>query len=488
MTGWLRSVWARGRAGALLGPILTLTSGALVAQAAAYAARPVLTRLFEPEAFGYLAFYLAAAGIVSEAMTGRFEAAAMLPDRDRDARHLLSAAGWATLAVAGLALPVALAPGGVAGWIGRPEIAPLLPLALVAALGAAGARVADAWLVRRERFAATSLGRVVASAVAAPVQLAAGVLGLGPLGLVWGSLAGRLSATAVVGVAAARTPARQADDEAAPDVPSTRDLVRRYRRFPLLAMPSGVLNTLSAQLPSFVLLAVFGGAVAGYFGVAYGTVALPMQLVGGAVAQVLFVRAAEARRAGTLAALAGRVTRHLAFVGTFPLAALVVVGPEAFAVVFGEPWREAGVYARMLSPWLLLVFVGSPLSVLFDVLEEQGAELRANVVLGLARVAALAGGGALGGARGAVLAFGAVGVAGWAWQTGWLLRRADAPGVLARAFVRPLALAAPPLAVVGAAQAAGVRGLALLALVLGTGAIYTALVLRHLRTDRSPDA
>ncbi len=477
MTGWLRAAWTRGREGSLLGPVLTLTSGAVVAQAAGYAVRPALTRLFDPEAFGYLAFYLAASGIVAEAMTGRFEAAAMLPSRDTEARRLLGAAGAFTLAVAVLVLPAALAPATVAAWIGRPEVAALLPLAALAALGTAGARMAESWLVRRGRFGAASLGRVAFSGLSAPVQLAAGLLSGGPLGLIWGALAGRLASAALVGGAALRTPPDAATETDGPAA-TTRALVDRYRRFPLLAMPSGVLNTLSAQLPSFVLLAAFGGAVAGYFGVAYGTVALPMQLVGGAVAQVLFVRAAEARREGVLAPLVRRVTHRLALVGTFPLAALVVVGPEAFAVVFGAEWREAGVYARMLAPWLLLVFVGSPLSVLFDVLERQGAELGANVALSAARVAALAGGAAWGGARGAVLAFGIVGVVGWAWQTRWLLHRAGATATLAQSFVRPAALSVVPLGVLAAARAAGLDGPGLLGLLVATGTLYAALALR----------
>ncbi|MBK6912263.1 MAG: hypothetical protein IPH11_00740 [Ignavibacteriales bacterium] len=38
------------------------------------------------------------------------------------------------------------------------------------------------------------------------------------------------------------------------------------------------------------------------------------------------------------------------------------MGPQIFAFVFGERWREAGVYSQYLTPWLLMNFVLSPIS------------------------------------------------------------------------------------------------------------------------------
>ena len=46
-----------------------------------------------------------------------------------------------------------------------------------------------------------------------------------------------------------------------------------------------------------------------------------------------------------------------------------------FAVVFGETWRTAGEFARLLSPWLLLATIAPPLTRVFDVTERQRSEL-----------------------------------------------------------------------------------------------------------------
>jgi len=50
---------------------------------------------------------------------------------------------------------------------------------------------------------------------------------------------------------------------------------------------------------------------------------------------------------------------------------LVVWGPQLFAFVFGEKWESAGVYARILSPWIFLDFVRATVSQLVLIVEKQ---------------------------------------------------------------------------------------------------------------------
>ena len=44
---------------------------------------------------------------------------------------------------------------------------------------------------------------------------------------------------------------------------------------------------------------------------------------------------------------------------------------DFFAFVFGEPWREAGVYAQILIPALFLRFIANPLSFMIYIAEKQ---------------------------------------------------------------------------------------------------------------------
>jgi len=462
--------------GGMLGPVLTLLTGTVAAQAAVYLARPVLTRVFAPEAFGLFAFYLAAVAVLATAATGKYEDAIPLPERPR------AAAGAAALALAlsgGVALLALLAVPfrePLAAALGHPEAAPYVALVPLGVWVTAWGRTAELWLTRVARFGPISFSRGVQGGVTVPVQIGAGVAGLGALGLVGGHLAGRAVATAALAVAVLRGGRlRQRIGDGL--LGEAGHAARRYRRFALFGMPSGTLNAFSMQLPAFLLLAWFSPEAAGLYAVAYGTLAIPMQLVGGSVAQVFFARAAVARREGTLATLTGSVFARLCALGAFPMAALAVAGPEVFALVFGEAWREAGTYAQWLAPWLFLVFVSSPLSTLLDVLERQPLELGFNVVLLAGRVAALAAGAAAGDARLAVILFAAVSAVGYGALAVGLLGLARVPNVVAAgALRRGLGLAFAPLAVVAAPVALG-AGDALVVGALAVGGLLFAWLL-----------
>ncbi len=430
--------------GSLVGPSLTLLSGTVVAQGLAYLARPLLTRLFTPEAFGLLGFYLAAVTVLATAASGKYEDAVLLPDDDRDAAGVWTLALALGLGAAVLSLALIPFSEPLAAALDRPDIA--LPLLLVplGLLATAWGRAAELWLTRTNRFRTISGSKVAQNAVMVPTQLGAGLAGGAAMGLIGGHLAGRIVGTAVLMGRALRGEGRLVLDAG-----DLGRLARRYRRFPLFAMPSGFLNTLSMQLPAFFLLALFEPDVLGLYVLAYGTLAVPMQLIGGSVGQVYFVRAAEARRRDALGGLTQAVFTRLSALGLFPMAALALAAPAAFSVVFGAEWREAGVYAQLLAPWLYFVFVSAPLSNLFDVLEQQPWELAFNVVMMAARAAALWVGGALGGPLGAVGLFGAVSAVLWLGHTVWMLHWGEAAlGEAARAVGRHAVLAAGPLALV----------------------------------------
>jgi O-antigen/teichoic acid export membrane protein len=70
---------------------------------------------------------------------------------------------------------------------------------------------------------------------------------------------------------------------------------KRYRKFPLVSTWSALMNTLSWQLPAFMLAGFFSTSVAGFYSLGFRVLAMPMSLVGGAIAQVFFQRAARVR-------------------------------------------------------------------------------------------------------------------------------------------------------------------------------------------------
>ncbi len=399
--------------------VLTLVTGAAAAQAVLLLARPVLTRLYPAEAFGLLSVFVAPAYLLATVGTLRYEDAVAVPARDRDGAGLAVLAAAGGLAVAlGLAL-TAPARAQVAAALGAPELAPLLPLVPVVVGTLAAANAAQAWLARVGAYRVLSLAAVVQSALVVGVQLAWPERDAS--GLVLGTALGAAAFAGVLAVAAVRTGV--ARDLRWPELGA---LARRWRRFPQLGLPASALVQLAARLPPLVLVASFGPTVVGHFAIAVASVSVPVGLVADAAGQVFAVRGAEAQRAGRLGPLVERVHGRLVAAVAFPVLAVALLGPDLFAFVFGEPWRPSGLYARVLSPWLLLGAVGAPLTRAFDVTERQRDELLSGAATaGLIGTALTIGAGlATPAAALAVLAGG--GVLARVVQIGWVFRLSGA--------------------------------------------------------------
>jgi O-antigen/teichoic acid export membrane protein len=117
------------------------------------------------------------------------------------------------------------------------------------------------------------------------------------------------------------------------------------------------------------------------------------------------------------------------------------VGKDLFIVFLGSRWAEAGVFCQMLSFWLFLWFISSPLYSVFLVLQEQALELKFQVANLITRFAALLIGGLLGNARLAVGLFAAAGV---------LVYGAYSAAIMIKSHAHPRVILKPLLSTVGA--------------------------------------
>jgi O-antigen/teichoic acid export membrane protein len=374
------------------GPVVTLLSGTAVTLAVSYLAVPILTRLFTPAEFGTSDYFVTMVSVLITFASLRYEDAMMLPEEDDRARAVFwLALGLAVVTSAVLALATiwsvdiaaALRVGAVAPWLWM-----LAPAILLMRFS----KLIELWLTRQKAFRTVTGGEVTNKIAMLSARIGTGSLtALGAGGLIGGYVAGQVASSlyyAAAVIRSVRSPFR--------GLPSRRALrfaASRYRRFPLFAMPSSLLNAVVARLPVLLLPVFFGLETVGLFGRAFVALAVPLSLIGTAVSHVFFIHAAEAYRDGRLSALTENVHARLVMIGAFPTVLLLVAGPELFAFVFGAGWREAGVYEQYLACWFFLGGIASPLTRLFDVLERQRTELLISIAASLTMTAAIVAGG-----------------------------------------------------------------------------------------------
>lgn len=378
MNGLARRLRARLPAGSFARSVGILAGGAALGQAITLLASPLLSRLYTPADFGLLAVYSSLLGILTVAANLRYELAIPLPAEDEEAAQVL-----------GISLAVAVAVGlatALAAWAfgdglvelaGAPGLRPHLWLLPIGVVAVGAYQALSYWAVRKQAYGPIAMTRLAQGASGAAVQLLLGLLRLGPIGLIVGQVVGQAAGSSSLASRVLRLDA--------PTLSRVRPramlaAARRYDRFPKYSTAGALLNSSSLQLPSVLLTAYFGAAVAGWYFFAQRLLRSPLNMVANAVSQVYYGQAPRLARDNPrgLLTLFQRTARRLLLVGAVPLGLLAAVGPWAFATLFGDRWTAAGVYAQLLAPYLLFQFAFGPVSQTFSILEAQRAMLLLN--------------------------------------------------------------------------------------------------------------
>lgn len=363
--------------------VSVLIGGTASAQLLLVLAAPLLTRLYSTADFGLLAVYGSLLGLLGVIASLRYELAIPLPEDDDQAAHLVALSCLLVLLMTTLAaMLVWFAAGPLTQALGAPQLAAYLWLLPIGILFSGTYTVFKYWALRTKAFTAVA-GTTLQQSIATLLIQVAGYK-LGPVCLLIGQAAGHGAGTLNLGLKFFKSEHRKRL--------SWQVLWQqavRHKRFPIFSSWEALFNTAGVQMPPLLLAAFFSPAAAGVYSLANRVLSLPMMLIGSAIAQVFFSNAAQAHREGHLGKLVAELHAKLAHVGLPPVLLLFLVGPDLFAFVFGSDWRQAGEFARWMTPWLYLVFVSSPLSTLFAVMEQQKRGLAFQAILLTTRVGAL---------------------------------------------------------------------------------------------------
>jgi len=341
---------------------------------------PLLTRLYTPADFGVLAVYGSLVSLVAVVAAMRYELAITLPEDDESAANLL-------LLSLGIVLFVSLL-AGLGVWLLADQLVRsvnttiLKPYLWLVPLGVLGTGIYEAltfWAVRKKAFTTIARTRFSQSLGQVLTQAILGLLTLGPLGLLLGQVVGKTGGSGTLA-----TLIWKHDKEAIKRISASgvRRVAFRYRRFPMLSSGTALLNRVGLYLPPILLAAFYGPQVAGWFALAQRVIVLPAMVISKSVSDVYIGEAAQLIRADphALERLFVKTAKHLTLIGAPPLGALALCAPWVFALVFGEGWREAGVYAQLMAVAFLAQFITTPLEATFAVTERQDLGLLRHTI------------------------------------------------------------------------------------------------------------
>jgi O-antigen/teichoic acid export membrane protein len=350
-----------------------LVGGTALAHGITALALPILSRLYSPADFSMLAVFTSLLSIISVAACLRFDVAVAIPDKDIDAANLLALAlGSAFVTALIVAVPALLIPEQIANWLNQVRLSYYLWLLPLGVLLAASYSALQTWFVRKKEFGQIASSRVAQSAVAVSSQIGMGVTGIGTFGLILGYVLNAGAACIVLGFRVIRFERRTLRTITWTGIKS---MAIEHHRYPKYSTLEALSNSAAIQVPIIMIAALAVGPEAGYLSMAMYVMQAPMALVGGAIGQVYLSRAPVEHREGKLAEFTVEVFGGLLKAGVGPLIFVGIVSPAVFPYIFGEEWRRAGHLVAWMTPWFIMQFLISPISMALHVVGRQGTAM-----------------------------------------------------------------------------------------------------------------
>ena len=364
--------------GSSIANVVTLMSGSASAQLLLVASSPLITRLYSPDDMGLLACIVSLISISATGASGRYELAILLPAKDEEAINVTALAVGLCLVLSALALVlITLFYQLIIDGLNVRELGGWLYLVPLGTFLAGFYNVLTYLGLRHKEYHALAAASIYRSVVLAGLSILLGLLKLGANGLLISQLVSSLTASVRIASSCLRL-----DGLVHIRFAELWRLARRYSDFPKYNLIGTVANDLSFHLVSLFILSAYSVATLGLYALVDRVLVAPMSIVGSAIGQV-FIREAseEKRRTGSADLVFVSTLKRLMFAGVPIFAMLFVTADDLFATVFGESWRQAGQYTRILLPMFFLRFVVMPLTATYVVFEKQRGLLLWQITL-----------------------------------------------------------------------------------------------------------
>ncbi len=357
--------------------VLTLMTGTSIAQAIPLLISPLLTRLYEPETFGILAIYMSILAVITVFSTGRYELAIVLPKRKTDAIHLVILSIYITIFISAITLLLAYLFGEyIAALLHSEEIVFWLFWIPISVLCVGIFQSLNYWCTRNKNFKMIARAKILQSIIYAITTISIGFFGFGTSGLILGLIFSQIAMAlyllkdnllnVVLGIKTI-------------NFSKIFYLAKLYKKMPLLNLPNAFVDNMRLSGINILIGNFYTNAILGQFSLAWRMVQAPFAILGGSISQVFFQKLTETKP-GYLTHTIYKIISKLFLIALIPFTLIFFYAENLFSIVFGEKWVIAGQIASILTPWLFINFLTSPISSVFIVLNKQEIMLYFSII------------------------------------------------------------------------------------------------------------
>ncbi|WP_018109324.1 oligosaccharide flippase family protein [Bacteroides propionicifaciens] len=343
--------------------VITLASGTACSQILSILFLPILSRIYNQDAFGILASFTAIVSLISSVSTLKYDTALVFPKNDKVAYVLLKLANITTIGVLLISfIVISIFKNSLD--INVPGIEYLILLGVLLSVNYNNSTL---WNIRFKDFKNSTISRIIQVISVFLFQVILYSF-LGVYGLVIGNLCGVLLSGAYL------IKKRKFDFYLYKQISlaDMKKIALKYKDFPLFMAPSELILSFASNLPTIMFLKYASLADIGIYGMATRILMQPISLISSSVKNV------------TMSYMSDRKNTNSSILFWYFKIVLCLLGISIFGCIFifflgdfiidfflGNNWLETYTYMIYLMPLFISMMISSPASVAVRVFDMQ---------------------------------------------------------------------------------------------------------------------
>jgi O-antigen/teichoic acid export membrane protein len=228
------------------------------------------------------------------------------------------------------------------------------------------------WFIRRGEFVSISKTRVAQSLAGSVTQIGLGWIKFASFGLIFGQTLNNGAGLFGLGF---RLWINEQSLIKTISWSRMRAMFTKYIQFPKYSVLEAVSNNAAINIPVIMIAAISTGPEAGYLMMAIFTMQAPIGLISVAVSQVYLSLGPDEHRKESLGIFTANVIGGLIKSGVGPIIFAGILAPHLFPIVFGADWERAGILVAWMTPWFIMQFLSSTVSMALHITKNQKAAL-----------------------------------------------------------------------------------------------------------------
>lgn len=338
---------------------MILISGTAIGQMIPVISAPIVTRIFSPEQYGVFGIFLIITSLLNLFSTFQIENAILIEKENSKAATILQLTIFISIAISLIVLLFSLVfKEIIANFFNVPELQQYLYFLPIVVFLTGINNSLSAWANRLAIYKVLSIQRIISSLVTPLVTIIIGFYFKSTIGLFMGLVIGLLAGVLILYFRIIKNDRifRFSKNE-------MKVLFKRYISIPKYNLPSQFLNMFLIQFPGILLSKYYSISAVGYYNLSNRMLNMPTLLISQSIGEIYKKKASEEfHKTGNCEKSFITFLKMLFFLSIVPFIILFLFSPQLFAFIFGQNWKQAGVFSRIMTLMFFLRFIISPLT------------------------------------------------------------------------------------------------------------------------------